>query len=104
MRIISKAYIEVPAELPQILMGFSFTYQVLLPDDMGVLQVAQGYGPFKKPEHTTVILNIQTSKQLNRKSTELGEDELWGMFENLRFAKSQAFEACITDKVRETIR
>jgi hypothetical protein len=76
----------------------------LLPDNAGVLQIAQGYGPLKKPEHTTVILNIQTSKQLNRKGADVGEDELWEMFENLRFAKSQAFEACITDKVRAMIR
>src|ERR1035441_6364684 len=82
-----KTYVEVPPELPQVLIGFSFTYLVLLPDNAGVLQIAQGYGPLKKPEHTTVILNIQTSKQLNRKGADVGEDELWEMFENLRFAK-----------------
>ena len=99
-----KTYIEVPAKLPQILMGFSFTYQVPLPSDAGVLQIAQGYGPLKKPEHTTVILNIQTSRQVNRKCAALTEDELWDMFEKLRIAKSEAFEACITDKVRAMIR
>jgi uncharacterized protein (TIGR04255 family) len=99
-----KTYVEVPAELPQGLMGFSFTYQVLLPDDAGVLQIAQGYGPLRKPDHSTVILNIQTSKYLNRKFSDVTEEELWEMFEKLRFAKSAAFEACITDKVRAMIR
>jgi uncharacterized protein (TIGR04255 family) len=99
-----KTYVEVPSELPQTLTGFSFTYQLVLPNDVGILQIAQGYGPFKKADHSTVILNIQASKQINRKYTDIDEDELWAMFENLRFAKSQAFEACITDKVRAMIR
>ena len=99
-----KTYIEVPSDLPQSLVGFSLTYQVLLPDQIGSLQIAQGYGPLKKPDHSTVILNIQASKQVNKKTSEITEDELWDMFDNLRSAKSQAFEACITDKVREMIR
>jgi uncharacterized protein (TIGR04255 family) len=99
-----RTYIEVPSELPQTLMAFSFTYQLLIPNDVGILQIAQGYGPFKKPDHSTVILNIQASKQLNRNSIDISEDELWMMFENLRVAKSDAFEACITDKVRAMIR
>jgi uncharacterized protein (TIGR04255 family) len=99
-----KTYIEVPSELPQMLVGFSFTYQLVLPSEVGFLQIAQGYGPPKKPDHTTVILNIQASKQVNRKASEVNEEELWSMFENLRYAKSHAFEACITNKVREMIR
>jgi uncharacterized protein (TIGR04255 family) len=99
-----RTYVEVPIELPQTLMGFSFTYQVLIPNDGGFLQIAQGYGPYKKPDHSTVILNIQASKQLNRDSSDISEDELWNMFESLRVAKTGAFEACITDKVRAMIR
>ena len=99
-----KTYIEVPSDLPQMLTGFSFTYQLPLPNEAGFLQIAQGYGPFKKPDHSTVILNIQASKQINKKCSEVSEEDLWSMFENLRYAKSQAFEACITDKVREMIR
>lgn len=99
-----KTYIEVPSDLPQMLISFSLNYQIPLPNEAGFLQVAQGYGPLKKTDHVTVILNIQASKQVNRKATDLSEDALWGMFEELRSAKSQAFEACITDKVREMIR
>jgi len=99
-----KTYVEVPPELPQNLMGFSFTYQLLIPDDAGLLQIAQGYGPMKKPDHSTVILNIQASKQVNRNCADIVEDELWAMFESLRAAKSTAFEACITDRVRGIIR
>jgi len=99
-----RTYVEVPKELPQNLIGFSFSYQLLIPGDAGLLQIAQGYGPIKKPDHSTVILNIQTSKQINRAVGEIAEEELWAMFESLRFAKSQAFEACITDKVRGIIR
>jgi uncharacterized protein (TIGR04255 family) len=99
-----RTYIEVPSELPQMLVGFSFNYQLVLPDDAGFLQIAQGYGPLKKPDHSTVILSIQASKQINKKVAEVHEDHLWSMFENLRYSKTQAFEACITDKVREMIR
>jgi uncharacterized protein (TIGR04255 family) len=99
-----RTYIEVPSDLPQVLTGFTFTYQLALPNDAGFLQIAQGYGPLKKPDHSTVILNIQATRQVNKKASEITEEELWDMFENLRYAKSQAFEACITDKVREMIR
>jgi len=99
-----RTYVEVPRQLPQNLMSFSFMYQLLIPDDAGVLQIAQGYGPIRKPDHSTVILNIQASKQINKICADVAEDELWDMFEKLRVAKSEAFEACITEKVRETIR
>jgi uncharacterized protein (TIGR04255 family) len=99
-----KTYIEVPTNLPQMLLGFSFSYQLLIAEDMGVLQISQGYGPIKKENHSTVFLNIQASKQVNRDFSDISEQELWGMFEQLRTAKSQAFEACITDEVREMIR
>jgi uncharacterized protein (TIGR04255 family) len=99
-----RTYIEVPRELPQILYGFSFTYQLLLPNETGTLQIAQGYGPVKKPEHSTIILNIQAFRQVNRSCAEISEEELWTWFENLRDAKSQAFEACITEKLRDMIR
>jgi len=97
-------YIEVPRELPQTLMGFSLTYQAILPGDAGILQVAQGYGPFKIPDHSTIVLNIQASRPVNKDCSDFTEDETWAMFEELRIAKSRTFEACITDKVREMIR
>jgi uncharacterized protein (TIGR04255 family) len=97
-------YIEVPSSLPQMLTSFSFSYQIPLPDEVGVLQIAQGYGPFKKPDHSTIILNIQVFRQINRKCSDVSEDELWAMFENLRIAKTKAFESCITDNVRAMIR
>lgn len=99
-----KTYVEVPLQLPQNLMSFSFMYQLLIPGDAGVLQIAQGYGPMKKPDYSTIILNIQASRQVNKSCADIAEDELWAMFEKLRFAKSEAFEACITDKVRGEIR
>jgi len=99
-----RTYVEVPKELPQTLMGFSLNYQVLIPEEVGILQVAQGYGPLKKPDHSTIVLNIQASKLVNRNFHEIAEDEIWTMFEKLRIAKSEAFEACITDNVREMIR
>lgn len=97
-------YVEVPEKLPQTLTGFSFTYQIVLPNEAGILQIAHGYGPFKRADHSTLILNIQAFRQVNKKYSDIDEDEIWAMFQELRVAKTQAFEACITDKVREMIR
>ena len=98
-----RTYIEVPPELPQTLNVFSLGYQLTIPDGGGFLHVAQSYGPPKKPSFVTVHLNIQAFRQVDI-TGDTTEDVLWPMFEALREAKSMAFEACITDKVREMIR
>jgi uncharacterized protein (TIGR04255 family) len=100
-----KTYIEVPAGLPQSLNTFNFGYQLTIPDDGGFLFISQGYGPLKTDGFVNMILNIQAFKQLHLPATDPSTEEiLWSTFEGLRKAKSDAFEACITDKVREMIR
>ena len=89
-----RAYVEVPRHAPaepyekRWRMKKSINY--CIPDDAGVLQIAQGYGPMKKPDLSTISLNIQASKQVNKSCADVAEDELWGMFEKLRFAKSRS--------------
>jgi uncharacterized protein (TIGR04255 family) len=98
-----RTYIQVAPEIPQVLNNYSLSFQVTLPEEHGLLSVTQGYGPPRKEGFITNILNIQASKILSENSTP-SEEELWEMFEHLRDAKSNAFEACITDAVREMIR
>ena len=98
-----RTYIEVPPELPQTLNVFALGYQLAIPEGGGFLHVGQSYGPPKKPSSVTVNLNIQAFRQVHITGDTM-EDALWTMFEALREAKSMAFEACITDKVREMIR
>jgi uncharacterized protein (TIGR04255 family) len=98
-----RTYIEVPPELPQALNVFSLGFQLTIPDDGGFLRIGQSYGAPKKESFVTMNLNIQAFKQVNISGDSM-EDSLWPMFEALRIAKSMAFEACITDKVREMIR
>jgi uncharacterized protein (TIGR04255 family) len=100
-----KTYIEVPTGLPQSLNTFNFGYQLTIPEDGGFLFISQGYGPPKTEGFVNLILNIQTFKQLHLTASETSSEELlWSTLEALRKAKSEAFEACITDKVREMIR
>ena len=97
-----RTYIEVPKELPQDLSAYSMSYQLLIPGDTGFLQISQGYAPPEKPDFANIALNIQAFRQVDLGADD--EEKLWGLFEELRTAKSSAFEMCITDKVRELIR
>ena len=63
-----KTYVEVPAGAATGSNGiFVYVPGHCYAMDVGVLQMAQGYGLVKKPEYSTVILSIQTSKQVNKK-------------------------------------
>jgi uncharacterized protein (TIGR04255 family) len=98
-----RTYIEVAPELPQTLTNYSLSFQVDLPGGHGVLSITQGYGPPRREGFVNNLLNIQALKIIGE-DVNPSEQELWQMFERLRDAKSDAFEACITDRVREMIR
>jgi uncharacterized protein (TIGR04255 family) len=99
-----KTYIEVPTELPQILNAFSLGYQVTIPEDAGFLKIGQTYGIPKREGFGVIRLNIQAFRQMNLHLNDDNETSIWEAFKALRKAKDDAFEACITDKVREMIR
>ena len=46
-------------------------------------------------------MTIQAFKTINVAGDELGDAELWHTLDELRAAKNAAFEACITDKMKE---
>jgi uncharacterized protein (TIGR04255 family) len=98
------AFINVPKDLPSPLTSFSLGFQSQIEGDNGILHVAESIGPQRREGHLTIGLFIQAIKFLGVSTSLIGEEELWTLFEALRVAKSSAFEACITDKVREMIR
>lgn len=95
-------HVQIPPTLPQQVGNFSFSVQSVLADGI-LLTIAGGIGPRRKEGFATIGLFIQAYKSL-KDITLLDEAALWSIFEKLRAAKSQAFEACITDRVREIIR
>lgn len=99
-----RTYIEVPKEMPQSLNTFSLAYQVSIPDDGGFLTVGQSYGIPKREGYGVIRLNIQAFRPMQLAIRTEGDSFLWDSFEVLRKAKTFAFEACITDRVREMIR
>jgi uncharacterized protein (TIGR04255 family) len=99
-----KTYIEVPEDLPQAFNAFSLGYQVTIPGDAGFLTIGQSYGVPKRENFGMIRLNIQTFKPMSINLESQGDELIWEAFELLRTAKTDAFEACITDKVREMIR
>jgi uncharacterized protein (TIGR04255 family) len=98
-----RTYIQVAPEIPQVLNNYTLSFQVTLDEGHGSLSITQGYGPPRREGFITNILNIQANRLLAENEAPT-EEELWNMFEHLRDAKSNAFEACITDAVREMIR
>lgn len=98
------AYIKLPEKLDVPLTAFSLGFQSVIEGDKGTLHIAQGIGPERREGYLTIGLFIQTIKFLGVSSALISDDELWAILEDLRTAKSKAFEACITDKVREMIR
>jgi uncharacterized protein (TIGR04255 family) len=98
-----RTYIQVAPEIPQDLNNYSLSFQVTLKEGRGLLSVTQGYGPPRKEGHVTIILNLQATRVFGE-SDNPSDENIWEIFEHLREAKSDAFEACITNAVREMIR
>jgi uncharacterized protein (TIGR04255 family) len=99
-----RVYLEIPKDLPQVVNAYSIGFQLSIPDGQGFIHISQAYGPPKKEGFLTINLNIQAFRPLNLPPDRLQDEQLWSFFETLRIAKDQAFEACITDRVREVIR
>lgn len=98
------AYVALPKQIPTPLTSFSLSFQSEIEGDKGVLSVAEAIGPQRREGHVTIGLFIQAIKFLGVSKSLIEDEELWTILEDLRAAKSSAFEACITDKVRGQIR
>lgn len=95
-----RTYPEVSRDLPQVMAGFFFQFNLPLPEISSIATITQTSVPPPTPEQSSIILDID----LYRTESLPPGNELWPLFETLRVWKNKVFEACITDRARELIR
>lgn len=89
---------EVSPDLPQGLAGYFMQLAIPLEDIKSLALINETIIEPASQNVVSVVLDIDIFR-----TTDLPADEegTWAFFEELRFRKNQAFEACITDKARE---
>lgn len=95
-----RTYPEVSRELPQLMAGFFFQFNLPIAEIRSTATITQTAVQSPAPGTTSVVLDID----LYRTEALPPGDELWALFETLRIWKNKIFEACITDRARELIR
>ena len=95
-----RTYPEVSRDLPQLMAGFFFRFNLPINDITATATITQTMVESTTPEHSSVILDID----LYRTESLPSGNELWPLFETLRIWKNKIFEACLTDSARELIR
>jgi uncharacterized protein (TIGR04255 family) len=88
----------IAPDLPQLITGFFMRLEFDSP--VATLAVVLAGTPPTKPGHVAVLLDLDMFKIV---SSPMDDDELWSTIETLRTEKNRAFEACITDRLRELI-
>lgn len=94
-------YVHVPERLPQDLVFCLAMVSFKLKDPDSVVNIALYSAPPVKENCTSVIIDANTYLPIGRP---LDEDQMWALFEKMRYQKNFVFESCITNKVREMIR
>jgi uncharacterized protein (TIGR04255 family) len=89
---------EVSPDLPQRLSGFFMQLQFPQDDFGGQLVLTQTAITPATPSTTSVILDLDVSKDGADIAT---DDEAWRLLEILRNRKNEFFEGCITDRARQ---
>ena len=90
---------EVSSALPQNLAGYFMHLTIPLPDIKSTVMLTETPAASPDPKVVSIILDIDLFRSLEIPST---EEELWDLFEVLRVRKNDVFEACITDRTRES--
>lgn len=96
-----KTWPEVSAEIAQPIESFVMQLAIPQNDIRGTLRLAEALVASPGPDTISVALDIDLFRTENVPGN---EEEMWGLFEDLRHRKNKVFEACITDKTRELIR
>jgi uncharacterized protein (TIGR04255 family) len=92
---------EVPLGLPQALSKYFVRLEIPMDDIQGMLLLTQALQfPPPMPDHASIILDLD----LIRWAPPEEDEQLWKLFDVLRKRKNEAFEACITNKMRELMR
>lgn len=89
---------EVSPKLPQGLSNFFLQVQIPQGDLEALLVTNVALVPSRNADVASVILDLDLFRTANLPQT---EEQLWMYFEELRKRKNEAFEACITDAMRE---
>jgi uncharacterized protein (TIGR04255 family) len=92
---------ELPPELPQSLSGYFFQTMIPIADLSAMLVLSQGRVPPAKPEHASIVLDIDLFRD---EDLPTNDDDLWQLLDRFRLKKDEVFEACITQKTREMIK
>jgi uncharacterized protein (TIGR04255 family) len=95
-----RTYPEISRDLPQVMNGFFFQFNLPIEDIAAVATVTQTVVAPSQPGHSSFILDVD----LYRTEALPPGNEMWPLFETLRLWKNKIFEACITDSIRELIR
>lgn len=93
-----KTYPEVSRELPQIMNGFFFSFNLLLPEINAEAKITQTMVPNDSEQYSSVILDIDVSIS---DSLPAGPD-LMQAFEAMRTWHNKIFFACLTDELKST--
>ncbi len=94
---------EVSSEMPNSALSSYFMHlEMPQPDLKAMLVINQNMLPVTEltPKTISVVLDISL---VRTEDIPNDNQELWELFEQLRFRKNEAFEACITDKTRKEI-
>lgn len=97
---VSSFYPMIPPGISQVINNYALSVDLAQDDPSLHLLISGGTAGSAKPEKLAILLDITAYKQI---SNPLSEEQLWGHFDVLRRLKDDAFENCITDKVREMI-
>jgi uncharacterized protein (TIGR04255 family) len=89
---------EISPDLPQALSNFFLQAQVPQLDLEALLVINMTIVPPPTPTVASVVLDLDLFRNTNLPQT---EGRIWEYFEQLRLRKNKAFEACITDAMRE---
>lgn len=94
-----RTFPELSGDLPQLMEGFFFQFNLPLPEVEAVASITETMIDPPAPGQSSVILDID----LFRIEKLPSGPELWPLFERLRIWKNKVFEASITDDARRMI-
>lgn len=89
---------DVAPQLPQALSNFFMQVHIPRPDITSLVVLNVGMVPPTTQDVCSVLLDIDVFRDF---SVPQHDEEIWEFFSVLRKAKNDAFEACITDAMRE---
>jgi len=95
---------EIPADMPQVFLGFFLQVGVPLPQFEAAVTINSTIVAPPEQGGTALVLDLDTYREIHLDPESAGfDDEVAGVLARLRLAKNFAFESCITDETRRII-